>query len=36
MFENLTVTENIFIGKQFLENEILINWKDLEKEAKNT
>ena len=34
MFENLTVTENIFIGKQFLENEILINWKDLEKEAK--
>ena len=34
MFENLTVTENIFIGKQFLENEILINWKDLEKKAK--
>ena len=34
MFENLTVTENIL-----LENNLemkLINWKDLEKEAKNT
>jgi len=34
MFENLSVTENIFIGKQFLEKDILINWKDLEQEAK--
>ncbi len=34
MFENLSVTENIFIGKQFLEKDIFINWNDLEKEAK--
>ena len=36
MFENLSVTENIFIEKKFLKKDIFINWNDLEKEAKNT
>ena len=33
MFENLTVKENIFIGRQFLQKDIFINWGNLEKEA---
>ena len=34
MFENLTVTENIFINKQFLKKDFFINWNYLEIEAK--
>ena len=33
MFENLTVKENIFIGRQFLQKDIFINWSNLRKEA---
>ena len=30
MFENLTVKENIFIGRQFLQKDIFINWGNSE------